>query len=208
MEHEYALIGGMNRSQVGRWLGVVAATVSAGCVFVLLTLVDLAQSFGLNAALPPSILSLVGAATVFTVLYWVLDRHAWKWQALGLLLKVPDLGGKWECKGETLNPDGSLKFTWDGTLTIIQSWDRLRVHLKTATSGSNSVNAAIVSDPVEGFVLLYHYKNDPRIGEPELRVHRGCAELKFSHDRLTASGEYFNGYGRDTFGRMQLKKVV
>ncbi len=206
MDHEYALLGGINRAKVGRWLSLVAAAVSAGCVYLLLKLVDLAKFLGINATLPPSVLSLAGAGVVFSVLYWLFDRFAWRWQPLGLILKVPDLSGTWECDGRTLNPDGSTKYEWQGSVTILQSWDKLRVRLHTKTSGSNSINAALLSDPIDGHILLYHYKNEPVIGESALRVHRGCAELKFAHDRQTATGEYFNGYGRDTFGTMKLTR--
>ncbi|MBY5658495.1 hypothetical protein [Rhizobium leguminosarum] len=207
MEHEYALIGGMNRSQVGRYISLVAAAISAACVFVVLSLVDLAKTFGVNATIPPSLLSLLGAGAVFSALYWFFNRFAWRWAPVGKLLRVPDLSGCWECEGETLNPDGSTKQRWTGQITILQSWDKLRVHLRTTSSGSDSINAALISDPVQGYILLYHYKNQPRIGEADLRPHRGCAELAFAPDRLSASGEYFNGYGRDTFGRLQLKKA-
>ena len=36
LEHDYALLGGLNRAKVGRYLSLVAASVSAGIVFVLL----------------------------------------------------------------------------------------------------------------------------------------------------------------------------
>lgn len=206
-DHEYALIGGMNRAKVGRWLSLVAAAVSAGCVFLLLTLVDLAKLVGVNATLPPSVLSLVGAGAVFSVLYWLFDRYIWRWNPLSSLLKVPDLSGDWECVGRTLNPDGTTKYEWQGKITILQSWDKLRVRLKTKSSGSNSITAALVVDPIDGYVLLYHYKNEPIIGEAALREHRGCAELKFATDRQSAEGEYFNGYGRDTFGTLRLKRA-
>ena len=35
LEHDYALLGGLNRARVGRYLSIVAASVSAGIVFVL-----------------------------------------------------------------------------------------------------------------------------------------------------------------------------
>ena len=76
-EHEYALLGGINRAKVGRYLTLIAASVSAGTVFVLLTVVDLAHRLGPNANIPPAILSLVGAGVVFGVLYWMFDRYAW-----------------------------------------------------------------------------------------------------------------------------------
>jgi hypothetical protein len=205
-DHEYALLGGMNRAKVGRYLSLVAAGISAVIMLALLTVWDAAKALGLPPNIPPSVLSLVGAGTIFTVLYWFLDKHAWRWAPLGGWLKAPDLSGEWACEGRTLNPDGSPQFEWSGTVRIIQSWDKIRVRLKTATSGSNSIAAALVCDEADGFRLLYNYRNDPKAGQPDLRSHRGFAELVFSHDRQRAEGEYFNGQGRFTFGTMKLTK--
>jgi len=206
-EHEYALLGGMNRAKIGRYLSVIAASVSAGVVFFLLAAVNLAQKLGIPANLPPAVLSLVGAGGVFSILYWLFDRYAWRWPYMRTLLRVPNLSGEWSCEGQTLDVNGEPTHSWTGIATIVQSWDKLRVRLKTAQSGSNSITAALVYDEADGYRLLYNYKNDPRIGETELKSHLGFADLIFSKDTQSAEGEYFNGHGRFTFGTMQLRRV-
>ena len=206
-EHEYALIGGINRAKVGRYLALLAATVSASIVFLMLSAIDLAKRYGIPVNLPPALLSLVGAGTIFTVLYWIFDRYAWRWRYLGNLLKVPDLRGEWTCVGRSLQPGQSFGRDWTGTLTISQSWDKLRVRLKTHQSGSNSISAALIHDEIDGYVLLYHYKNDPNIVVPDLTSHRGFAELTFAKDCRSAGGDYFNGRGRVTFGTMRLTRL-
>lgn len=203
-EHEYALIGGFNRSHVGKWLARTAAGISAVAVFLLLTAVDLAKALGLNVNLPPTVLSLVGAGAVYTILYWVFDKYAWKLGPLGRVLKLPNLSGKWACDGLSL--DKKPPFPWTGTVTIVQSWDRLRVHLETSQSVSDSIAAALLHDAAAGYRLMYHYRNHPRIGEDELSAHHGFAELTFAPDQASASGEYFNGRGRNTFGTMTLTR--
>ena len=207
-DHEYAVLGGVNRAKVGRYLALASASVSGGIVFLLLALADVAHRFGLPANLRPEVLSMAGAGSVFGVLYWLLNRFAWRWAGIAQWLKVPNLRGEWSCHGETINSEGAVKHTWRGALTITQNWDKLRVRLKTAQSSSNSIAAALVHDDIDGCVLLYHYQNDPRIGEPELRAHRGFAEITFAKDLKSAEGEYFNGHGRYTFGRMRLTKVA
>lgn len=207
LEHEYTVAGGLSRVQVGRYLSLIAAAVSAAVIFLLLWSVDVARSLGLPANLPPSVLSLAGAGAVFTILYWVLNRYAWRWNLIGQVLKVPDLSGEWECRGQTINPDSSRSFTWDATITIVQSWDKLRVRLKTTQSGSNSDSAALICDEADGYRLFYSYKNDPRIGETDLSGHRGFAEITFAKDLRTGEGEYFNGHGRYTFGTMTLRRL-
>lgn len=207
LEHEYTVLGGVNRARIGHYLGIVSGLVSAGVVFVLLSAVDIANKFGVSTNLPPSVLSLVSAGTVFLILYWLLEKYAWKWPGLAALLKVPDLGGEWTCKGQTINPDGTTGHEWKAKVIIIQSWDRIRVRLKTDQSGSNSTSAALICDPADGYRLFYSYKNDPNIDEVDLNAHRGAAELTFAKDLQSAEGEYFNGHGRYTFGRMKLRRA-
>jgi hypothetical protein len=97
-------------------------------------------------------------------------------------------------------------YEWTAEITIVQCWDKLRVRLKTKLSGSNSIAAALTYDSVDGWVLLYQYRNYPNIGQPELSSHVGTASATFSNDLQTASAEYFNGVGRATFGKMTWKR--
>ena len=206
LEHDYALLGGLNRAKVGRYLSLVAASVSAGIVFVLLAAVNLVQRLGLPANLTPSVLSLVGAGAVFGALYWIFNRYAWQWPVLNSAVKVPNLSGEWECIGKTFQPDGKIQYEWKATITIFQRWDKIRVRLKTGQSGSDSIAAALVCDDSDGYRLLYNYRNQPQIGEVELKSHLGFCDLKFSKDLKSAEGEYFNGHGRNTFGVMHLTR--
>ena len=205
-DHEYTILGGINRSQVGRYISVTAASISAGIVFALLAAVDLAKKFGLPANLPPSVLSLVGAAAVFSGLYAFFNKYAWRWGPLGRILKVPNINGKWVCEGQTLDANGQSSIDWSGEIVITQTWDRIRVRLTTEQSRSDSLSAALMQDEAGGFVLLYHYRNAPKVGEVQLYAHRGFAELTFSSDLKEAKGEYFNGQGRFTFGRLTLAR--
>jgi hypothetical protein len=206
-EHEYAVIGGINRSKIGRYLSLLAATTSAAIVFILLTAVDLAKALNLPVNLPPVVLSLVGAGSVFTALYWIFDRYAWRWPGLCRLIQVPNLNGEWHCDGQTINPDQTVSLAWNGSVTISQSWDKIRVRLSSKTSSSNSVSAAIYCDAIDGYRLMYHYVNEPGIGQIDLTGHRGFAELVFAKDRQSATGEYFNGHGRFTFGTLLLRRL-
>jgi hypothetical protein len=206
-EHEYAILGGINRANIGRLLTLAAAAISGLLVFTLLTLVDVAKRFNISANLPPTVLSLVGAASVFSALYWVFNRYLWKCTPFCIALKVPDVSGDWLCAGETIDAnDGSVERTWSAEVTILQSWDKIRVRLRTKESGSNSISAALMWDDADGYVLLYHYRNDPLVGQPELKAHRGFAELTFTKDLQSANGQYFNGFGRPTSGRMHLRR--
>lgn len=206
LDHEYALLGGLNRAKVGRYLGIIAAAVSAAIVFVLLNAVTFFQKLGLPANLTPSVMSLVGAGAVFGALYWLFNRYLWRWPLLALALKVPNLAGEWKCNGATLASNGSVEREWAGTVSIYQRWDKIRVRLKTEQSGSNSIAAALLCDDDDGYRLLYNYRNHPKINEVELKSHLGFCDLHFSKELKSAQGEYFNGHGRNTFGTMHLTR--
>lgn len=206
MEHEYSVLGGVSRTIVGRYLSLIAAGISATAVFIALLVVDIAQTLGIPANIPPSILSLIGAGMCFTILYWALDRYAWRWKLINKFIKIPDLSGDWKCVGKTLDVTGEVTFKWNANITIVQTWDKIRVRLKTAQSGSSSNSAALIFDEADGYRLFYSYKNDPKIGEVNLTSHRGFAEITFTKDLLSGEGEYFNGNGRYTFGTMHLER--
>lgn len=201
-DHEYAVLGGVNRASIGRYLAILSSTISAGLVFLVLQADNLAKSMGLDVNLPPTVMSLVGAGVVYAALFWILKQHAWKWRPLAALLKVPNLAGMWDCEGETLDRDGKVVYQWTAEVTIVQCWDKLRVRLKTNQSGSSSIAAALTHDSVDGWLLLYQYRNDPKIDQPELRSHVGTSSVTFSKDLKSAIAEYFNGVGRATFGKM------
>lgn len=205
--HEYSVLGGPNRSKIGHTLSIIAAAISSITITLFFAAVDLAKSLGWAQNVPNLILWPVSAGVIYAAIYWLFEKYVWKLSIVSKLLRVPDLSGKWVCEGQSLNPDKSHSDAWEGEITIIQSWDRLRIRLKTEQSGSNSIAAALVSDDADGFRLLYNYKNDPNLKEKNLASHRGCAELIFDHSLKTAEGEYFNGHGRYTFGTMKLKRA-
>ncbi|MDT8923360.1 hypothetical protein RBE51_11065 [Pseudomonas taiwanensis] len=111
-DHEYSLLGGINQAVIGRFITLLASGVSATLVFVVLTLVDLAKRFNLNVNVPPTLMSLIGAGVVFTILYAAFSRAVWKWPWAVKFLRVPDLSGEWECTGTTLDDLGNVRFCW------------------------------------------------------------------------------------------------
>lgn len=205
-QHEYSVLGGLNRARIGHTIGVIAAGVSSAVVALVLALVDVAKALGLGSYIPPLILWPVGAVTIYGILYWLFDRHAWKWPRLSAVLRVPNLAGDWLVEGQTINPDKSPGPAWRGEIAIVQTWDRIRIRLKTSQSRSNSIAAALLHDEADGYRLMYNYQNEPNIGEPDLRGHRGFADLTFDEKLHSAQGEYFNGHGRFTFGTLRLAR--
>lgn len=200
--HEYSLIDGVNRSKVGRVLGSISALISAVIVFIFLTFFDVATKYGWPVNIPPSVMSALGAGMVYLGLYWFFNRLAWRW--VSNLIKVPNVQGTWHCRGEGYpGGDGPQTMeTWEGTVSIFQTWDKLRIHLQTAQSSSDSMIAAMTHDDTGGFRLFYNYENAPRNDQRALAPHMGFCDMRLAADQLTAEGEYFNGRGRGTYGRM------
>lgn len=198
--HEYALIDGINRANIGRYVGVVAAGVSGLLVLGILWAVDLAKLLGLPVNVTPTLISLASAGTVYLTLYWMFNAFVWRWGWVQKLLKVPNLKGTWVCKG--VSKKGKQEFVWEGTVEIYQCWDRLRIKLQTETSGSSSVVAAVSHDDTGGFRLIYSYTNDPKADGGELRAHVGFCNMDISDDQQSATGNYFTGRGRSTSGQM------
>lgn len=199
-DHEYSILSGVNRSNIGRILGMIAGGLSSIIVLAILAIVDIAKAWGLASYVPQLVLWPVGAGAVYLAVYWAFDRHVWKLGWVAKALKLPNLAGVWVCKGRSLAPDGNVTHRWDGTVQITQSWDRLKIRLTTNKSRSESIAAALFSAEDGGHRVMYHYINTPNVDQPELNIHRGFAEITFDSRCAVAAGEYFNGQGRFTFG--------
>ncbi|HFU2857729.1 TPA: hypothetical protein ACGQ50_001275 [Enterobacter cloacae] len=203
--HEYIVICGINRSKVGKILGGIASLLSAGLIYTVLLLLARFDIFSSESTIPPSVSSLLSAGAIYVVLYAWFDSSLWKRQKIARFLKIPDLSGEWDCIGEGRDKEGKT-YNWNALIKIAQTWDKVHIRMQTAQSGSDSVAASIIYDEGIGYRLIYNYRNDPKINEPELHSHMGFAEFTFNEDISSAEGEYFNGRGRNTFGTMSIKR--
>ncbi|WP_286963085.1 hypothetical protein [Methylobacterium sp.] len=207
LDHEYSIVGGYNRSKIGHWIGGISVLVSSIVVSLVLFLIDVAKRLGFNDTIPPLILWPIGAGTIYVALYWFFESRFWRNRYVNAALKVPDVEGTWQIEGQKLREDGSIELEWSGSLTIVQSWDFIRIYLKTATSESDSISAAMMYDKSIGYKLMYTYRNRPKADQPHLAAHNGYAELLFDPQLRVAEGDYFNGRGRYSYGTMKLTKV-
>lgn len=106
--HEYIVICGLNRSQVGRLLAIVSSILSAFMIFAMLKAAEMLKHFNFDSHIPPSLLSLGGAGTIYLVLYKLLDKSLWRVPLIGRALRVPDLSGKWQVHGLTKTEGAGL----------------------------------------------------------------------------------------------------
>lgn len=200
--HEYAVIG-HKRSEVGRWIGL-ASIMAAPLITYPLTLASQLSflSESLQAKLATFTLS---TGFVYLVLYWIFNKYGWRW--LNKLLDIPDLSGKWQVHGVTLEQKGEVPSEWQREMTISQKWDRMAIELHSGPSSSYSESASILVKHNNETRLSYSYQNHPRPGEPDLYKHQGFCELVFDPDCRSAEGHYVNSQGRHTYGKLILKKI-
>lgn len=202
--HDYS-VEGVSRSSIGRYLGAAAAVIASSATAALVKFVHILTDNGLPDWSQTLIAIPISAGLAYTIVHWAYDRYFWRW--LRRISHVPEIDGKWSVSGETLNDEGTVQYSWTGTITISQSWEKIRVHLETNQSLSNSVSAAMISEADGCWMLLYSYRNEPRVGQNVLYSHLGYCEMRFSSDLESATSEYFNAKGRGSFGRMTVTRI-
>jgi hypothetical protein len=203
--HEYAVIG-HSRAMVGRFLGIAAGLASSGIALLFATAITYAERWGFLQE--RAFWTLPLTATIFyTLRHVAFDKWAWRTWLVHFVIDIPDLRGKWNCIGETIDPiTGSVVYKWTAEVTISQGWEKIRIYAETKQSRSRSVAASILVEEDVGCILMYSYRNEPRPGEPELKAHHGYAEWHISPDGSSAEATYFNGGGRHSGGRMKLSR--
>lgn len=204
MAHEYAVIGGRNRSIIGRWIYAIAAALSAGFVLLILSIFDVATKLGIGANLPPTVFAIVSAGAIYKLIYWWFAKYGWRVKPIASLLGTPDLNGSWSCTAVSSHttpeyPDG---YRWSGSVIICQTWDTINITMQTNKSASDSLTASMIPVGYGEYKLLYHYRNDPTTFEDGLNAHHGAAELRVTNELSRASGNYFTGRGRSSYGTM------
>lgn len=200
--HEYAIIG-HKRSEIGRWLGVASVVIAPILTHLL---VSMSQLNFLTESIRGTLATFTfSTGLTYLAIYWLFNCFGWR--LLDRFLHIPNLAGRWQINGTSLDQDGSPRFSWQGELVISQKWDRIAIELKTGQSGSYSETASLLIKHDNESKLSYSYQNHPRLGEMELNKHQGFCELIFDPTLNKANGHYFNSLGRYTFGRMELTKI-
>lgn len=206
--HEYCVQNAFNRSHVGKFIYAAAMSLSWVLVFAFLKI---------NGELTPlenAVISTLTTGILFTAIYFLFDKWVWKWSLAFHVLKYPDISGEWECVGKTSYQEigNELKksdgMEWRGKVTIVQTWDKLRIRLETENSISESISAAIIYDDIGSYKVLYSYKNEPKdLDNKELRTHIGFVELQLNKDSQSAFAKYYNVSGRRTLGSMEWMRL-
>lgn len=155
-----------------------------------------------------SFITVLPVMTVFGLVYWLFNAKLWKVEWLRSRLLVPNLNGTWKCEGLSVLRKGEIvNYPWSGEIRITQSWTKISIRISTSQSSSRSTSASIVHEPGVGYRLFYHYTNDPKADQIDLKKHDGTAEILFTENCSSGEGHYFTDQHRMTTGTMKLQKV-
>ena len=181
--------------------------------------------FQIGAVLPSPLAEVIGTPgvptfAIFTGIYLLFNRRAWRWPLIRRFVAQPDLNGTWtgtlESSYEGLEMDESAEAVEpDGgdeqfpRITVTQTWSHLELVLETESSVSNSTSAKFRTN--KSFPeLVLTYVNKPK-GEPatELNMHEGTNVLRVTDDadgRLTLEGTYYTDEHRNNHGVMSFTR--
>lgn len=143
----------------------------------------------------------VAVFSVFGLLFWIVDRWAWRLPWLTKAFGTPNLSGVWAVTGETNGADG-IPRSWSGNVTIVQHWTSMAISMATEESGSSSTMSSLEVSPGRGVRLMYGFTNE-RVGQKgSLNDHQGTCNVLFDESLSSATAFYFTGHGRSTVGSM------
>lgn len=195
--HEYCVQNGINRSNIGKIIYSLASIISS------LIIIKILKKYNVINNISESIISAIFTAILFLVIYKIFNKWIWRIKYLVNFINYPNISGTWKCEAVSSYNGGH---PWEATITIEQTWDKLRIVSATELSSSESVAAAIIYDPIKGYRLLYNYKNEPKDLNGELTFHIGFVELVLANDSKSAEGSYYNVAGRTNSGTMKWTK--
>ena len=192
--HGYSLPAGY-RVRLGFWLAIPGVAV-AWALFFGLGAFDVSVPWWLDA---PSVFGFYG------LLFWFVDRRGWKTSVMRLVgLAAPDLNGEWH--GVLHSSFDEYQSEFAITMRVVQTWSQMSVVFRTDTSQSRSNGASLEKLPEGTWVLTHLFLNEPKAGAPtDMATHRGTSVLVFDQQKLV--GEYYNGRGRGTHGKVTLERI-
>jgi hypothetical protein len=197
--HEYA-IEGKGREKLLFWMAFSSIFITP---FINVGLNHAFAIFSKYIRITYTATSLV----VFSLFFWLFNKFIWR--ITTKILNIPDLNGRWNCKGHSFNNKTKNEFDWDSIIEIKQTWSKIAIYQQTKDSDSRSVSVigGIKIEANGEISLSYVYENTPRGNTPELLKHKGLVALRFNKYRANASGDYFSDQYRCTYGTMELTKI-
>ena len=176
--HSYS-IDTEERKYISLFLAIVSIVLS-WCFYKILGKYQVSLPWWAES---PSILFFYG------LLFVIFDKRAWKNIRF---VKTPNLNGKWKGCLQSSFDEHSSKIK--ATLTIFQTWTKIKVLLTTEQSLSKSETASIVIDTPEGKYLTYQYVNEPKSSAVKtMSIHRGTVQLIFDEKKILLLANIIQG---------------
>jgi hypothetical protein len=199
--HAYT-IAGHKRTDIAKWFGMAAVVLSA-----LLSSMFGSFATEIHAHFPRlgvPLTAAISASAIYMIIHWLFDK--WGWRICGRFFRLPNLAGEWSVVGKTLDAEGNVRFEWESTLTISQTWSGIEIYQRAKQSESWSYTALVTPSEHGSTTLAYGYANQPNVSATELQRHSGFCELRFDSNNTTGEGSYFTSRERRSFGSMSLKR--
>jgi len=177
------------------------AAISILGAFGLHLLVDLTN------LVPPWWVDVPSAFGLYGILYRSFDVHVWRNSFLRQMgiVSTPNLNGIW--RGYLTSSFDQHANELQASARIVQTWTGIKITLKTGSSVSQSIVAALSVEASSEATLSYEYLNEPLPNaNPSMQMHRGFARLGISGVNTTLDGVYFSGRGRQNYGHLHLQK--
>ncbi len=145
----------------------------------------------------------------FGLFIWVFDNYLWKTKFFQQLdwFAIPNLNGEYETEIRSSH-EGFDKPIY-GRAIIRQTASRLSISVETDTSFSHTIHAALIrTDKIARFELSYTYINHPKADAiTTMNIHQGTVLLQIDDNGQFLHGEYYSGRGRQSFGKIILKRA-
>lgn len=181
------------RDKVNRWIFILSLIFASFIMIIFNILVkDIAVTNVWIVYL--NILIIPGLGGIDAFFNWLFDTQLWKTKIFIKILKIPNLNGTWNIKGEN-----SKGYTYNGLIKICQTFNKISI--KGLFDNSQSENFETFMSGIENEIKLsYNYMNEPKKKEGSMGIHHGFAIIMFDKDLKNGTAKYFNDDFRGTQG--------
>ncbi|MCW4005260.1 MAG: hypothetical protein NWF04_01480 [Candidatus Bathyarchaeota archaeon] len=143
---------------------------------------------------------------LYGLFLYFFDTYIWKWRFTKIvgLVKGPNIAGVYE--GTLASSYDNFKNPIPISVEVFQTWTKISINWRTATSSSRSLVASIITNS-EPNILTYQYLNEPKTSAPStMHMHRGTAIADITGGTL--NGGCYSNRDRQTTGQFELKKII
>ena len=204
--------------QSARWkvIGVIML-VSVGVSPLIQRILAYFQSLPPNIVFGLILPSGLPTFLLFTALYILFKKSAWRWPIIRWFVSQPDLNGTWTGSLESSYQNGSAEgMETDGgkkqfpRIEIDQDWSHIEIVLETEHSISHSTSATFRTNKTFPELVLTYVNNPKREPTTELDMHEGTNILRVTRgtdNQMILEGEYYTDEKRNNHGTMRFTRL-